>query len=291
MHSSAQVHNHRFESARRPCHICERYQRRRDRRRRFGANSWYGGIDQVSTDSQEFEYHNGVMTLIDRLGGTYGIAFDINSQGQVAGVTRALTGKMYPQAARYNSPSTGTGLGTFGGDESFAYGVNDKGQVVGFAEIPPVGNQTFLDDRAFLYDNGQMKNLGTLGGDTSEAFAINNNGVIVGQSEVIPKATIYEPDAFMYVGGQMIDIHPYFAFPFTPISSRAWDINNFDQVVGTADFGSNSRGFLYDHGVATDLGTLGGHYARALAINDSGQIVGDSAPRLATPHFFTRTGR
>ena len=41
-----------------------------------------------------------------------------------------------------------------------------------------------------------------------------------------------------------------------------------------------------------DLGTLGGSYSVALAVNDSGQVVGSSSPRRRRPHAFswTQTG-
>ena len=67
-------------------------------------------------------------------------------------------------------------LGTLGGVESKAYGINDLGQVVGVAETAAG------EDHAFIWDpaDGQMHDLGTLGGDYSVAFDINNSEHIVG---------------------------------------------------------------------------------------------------------------
>ncbi len=41
-----------------------------------------------------------------------------------------------------------------------------------------------------------------------------------------------------------------------------------------ASTASGNHAFLYSGGVMSDLGTLGGSYSGAYAINDSGQVVG-----------------
>ncbi len=63
--------------------------------------------------------------------------------------------------------------GRFGGE---AYGINDGGQVVGWATTSS-GNAD-----AFLYSNGTMTDLGTLGGNGSEAYGINASGQVVGNA-------------------------------------------------------------------------------------------------------------
>jgi probable HAF family extracellular repeat protein len=64
-----------------------------------------------------------------------------------------------------------TDLGTLGGADSIARGVNSPGQVVGEADIS--GSSAF---HAFLYSGGTMHDLGTLGGALSQANAINDAG-------------------------------------------------------------------------------------------------------------------
>src|SRR5207302_1848288 len=67
---------------------------------------------------------------------------------------------------------------------------------------------------------------------------------------------------------------------------------NLDKVVGEADGSQNyiQHPFLWQNGVMSDLGTLGGsgdNYSRANAINDAGQVVGFSQPgRFTIVHAF-----
>jgi probable HAF family extracellular repeat protein len=69
--------------------------------------------------------------------------------------------------------------GLLGGTLSLAYGINNLGQVVGYAD-------TRSGDHAFLYNGGTMVDLNTLlaptnpGWDLASAQAINDTGQIVG---------------------------------------------------------------------------------------------------------------
>ena len=77
-----------------------------------------------------------------------------------------------------------TDLGTLGGSLSYAYGINDSGQVVGVSWI--TGNST---SHAFLYDGGNMIDLNTLlptgsGWVLKSAYGINDSGQIVGYGSI-----------------------------------------------------------------------------------------------------------
>lgn len=174
-------------------------------------------------------------------------------------------------------------LGTLGGYESFATGVNNQGQVVGLAAIdapdsfsfPGLGQQA----RAFLWENGTMRDLGTLGGPDAYAIGINERGQVLGFSFVnsIPNPTTGLPtgDGFLWENGVITDIpDPLGGTLVTPIY-----LSNKGQVVGYANLPGDIPGqehpFLWQNGVFTDLATFGGRGA-AEKINDAGQIVGNA---------------
>src|SRR5215471_12615494 len=74
---------------------------------------------------------------------------------------------------------TVTDLGAFG-KSSRAYGINDRGQVVGESTLPGSGKA-----RAFLWSAGAgLLDLGVAYADdtSSLAFAVNNSGQVVGES-------------------------------------------------------------------------------------------------------------
>lgn len=155
-------------------------------------------------------------------------------------------------------------LGTLGGDSSFAYGINDNGQVVGGAET------SNGSEHAFLYSNGVMQDLGTVGGDYSCARGINDNGKIVGDSQFSHDSYTH---AFLYSNGLMQDLGG-----LGVSNSSACDINNDGQTVGYSIMGYGYfHAFLYSKGSLKDLGSLlGGEDNSACGINNNGQVVGSS---------------
>jgi probable HAF family extracellular repeat protein len=192
----------------------------------------------------------------------------VNNAGQVVGCAWPASGN-YTHAFLYSGGQM-QDLGTLPGDvKSFAYGLNNAGQVVGQSESSRGALQ------AFLYSGGQMQALGTIaGGFSSIAYGINDSGQVVGDSDTDSGAW----HAFLYSGGQVNDLGT-----LGGSESHGTGINSLGQVVGYSNYltgSGNDHAFLYSNGAMIDLNTLidpssGWTIDQAYAINDEGQIVGD----------------
>lgn len=193
------------------------------------------------------------------LGGTFGVAIDINDAGQATGAATDVT-EATLHAFRYDH-GTMTDLGTLGGSRSYPYAISENGKVAG--ESTNANNES----HAFLYDSNGMQDLGVLtGGTWSVAVAVNNAGEAAGVSEVTGGAQ----HAFLYDGTAMIDLGVLSGGSY----SNATHINSSGQVVGIADNSSYQQHvFLYDGTTMQDL-TPNAEYAEVLRFTDAGVVVG-----------------
>lgn len=198
-------------------------------------------------------------------------------------------------------------LGTLGGPSSgvaeAAQVLNNQGLVSGGADtgnLDPFDPLCFAEScfvvHAFQWQNGVLADLGTLpGGASSFANWVNDSGASAGASQnglVDPLTGIPEQVAVLWHHGEIINLGT-----FGGAFSQANAINNRGEVIGFAqnaildDFSlvglaTQTRAFLWDKGVLSDLGTLGGPDAFAQYINERGQIAGfsyvDSTPTDTT---------
>lgn len=177
-----------------------------------------------------FLYSGGVMTDLGTLASSsQSRAWGINDHGEIVGDSGG-----FGHAFLYSGGMM-TDLGTLGGENSIAQGINNNGQIVGWA------NNAAGSGHGFLYSEGVMTDIGSLpGGGQSGAYAINNNGEIVGTAAIVPDGQpvyVGEWHAILYSGGAMIDLNTRL-----DTSSAGWlledavAINDVGMIVGDGLF-------------------------------------------------------
>jgi probable HAF family extracellular repeat protein len=230
--------------------------------------------------------------------GPAGQPFYVTNNGLVAGAAANSSGA-YRAVFWYRGLMSD--VGTFGGANSTAYGVNVRAQVVGWAEtsdLDPYGEDfcgfgTHHICLPFIWQFGLMTPLPTLGGRSGTAFMVNSRGQVAGFTETAnwdpacPPPQKYQFKPVLWTNGSVQQL-PTVA---GDLVGQAYNVNESGQVVGAsgvcAAFNPISlsnmqplHALLWDNGVMTDLGNLGGtgHAGGnfAYAINNKGQVVGGS---------------
>lgn len=172
--------------------------------------------------------------------------------------------------------------------------VSDSGLTVGISEngLDPLTGGPALEAVLWGKDNSLI-DLGALGGNESEAYAVNNRGQVAGEAlNAIPDPYTSNYNNF-YIGGAT-QVH---AFRWTKsrgmqdlgtlggTDSAAFSINERGQIAGISFTNTTVNPatgvptldpFLWENGKMLDLGTLGGTFGVAFALNNRGQVVGAS---------------
>ncbi len=201
----------------------------------------------------------------------------INRSGQVAGFTQPTAFLWNPNTPN-SSSGTAFDLGALPGDtRSFAFGINDAGQIVG-------ASASTAQQRAIIWTpttpngaSGSMIDLGSLPGTTgsSQAIAINQSGDVVGTCTMIDGT-----HAFLWRanGAGMIDLGDFIG---GTQFSYAFAINDARQIVGNANGADGDHAFLWTEvDGLVDLNSLvdesGANWVLRYAqgINENGEIAG-----------------
>src|SRR5216110_2088883 len=280
--------------------------------------SWAAGYSRLPDRNRHATlWRSGLLSDLDTLGGpNSSVTWNVkNTAGILVGISQTadpqLLGESWSSAAFYSTPnnvgyinlgfvweqSQGQmrGLPNFtGGNNGFATGANNLGQVVGWAETG-VHDPTccctqvlqFLPAGWDLGSGDQIRDLPLISGDSSgAATAINDNGQIVGISGICDQAvgrhTAKHP--VLWENGTVRDIYPNASAPWwnTPTA-----INQHGDVVGFAGDpafveGEVLHAFIWtkDNGIKV-LKPLRGRIpehvdSEAYGINEARQVVGVS---------------
>lgn len=239
--------------------------------------------------------HYKVLDLGTLPGGNFSQPFAININNVIAGSSNLSNND---QHSVLWSKGQMTNLGTLGGSNSIAFGMNDSESVVGEAESSasdPNGEDfcgfgTHLICQPFSWQNSVMTPLGTLGGNNGVANWVNRWGTAVGLAEntttdpACPAPQKLEFKAVAWENGKALELPVRNGDP----EGIAFAINDYGQIVGTSGtctafnpiFLNNLQpvhALLWEKGKVVDLGSLGGSYGNeAIFINNQGQVVGSS---------------
>jgi probable HAF family extracellular repeat protein len=202
-----------------------------------------GNSDTAGGESHAYLWRRGVMIDLGTLGGARSSPTALDDLGRVVGYSQTALGLWH--AFRWQG-----GVMTDLTPDAFsavANDINDQGWIVGTSRP-----DTFIfDSRAFLWLNGATIDLGVPGAGATE---INERGDILGSG-------FYVGD-FLWRAGIVT--------PFPSASLNA--IDERGRIVGYS-LPVPIRAFVWQDGVTTDLGTLGGTQSTAEASNGH-EIVG-----------------
>jgi probable HAF family extracellular repeat protein len=237
------------------------------------------------------KWRDGILTDLGTIPNGNGGTSWISDTGLIAGLSMngvidPVTGQPELEAVLWKNGGA-INLGTFGGAQSIAGSVNDRGQVVGCA-TNTIGDAASVcmgvpqatQSRAFLWQDGEMRDLGTLGGTDANAFIVNQRGQVTGWSFInsAPSANCFYPmttDPFLWEDGEMTDLGTLGGTCGFP----NW-LNERGEVVGQSNLEGDQtfHPFLWRERKMRDLGTLGGSFGAAFSISEAGAVVGWSTP-------------
>ncbi len=286
--------------------------------------NWASGISSLASSSYIHAalWENGGSPIdLGTLGGpNSGVEWPVkNDRGLISGISETSAaqklGEVWSCAeAFFPQPPSGhicrgfawrknmmTQLPTLGGNNGFAAGANNAGEIVGWAETrkhdstctPP----QVLQFEAVVYgprSHQEIRELHPMRGDKDGAATeINDRGDVVGISGICDQAVgrFTARHAVLWHEGKVVNLGS--------LGGVAWNtpmaLNDKDEVVGFSDLPGDQSGAPTSHAFLwtkttgmVDLGTLSGDvYSQALGVNASGQIVGVSyGANFATSRAF-----
>lgn len=268
-------------------------------------NPYLGSGSPDAFIEHAFKWQDGVLSDLGALPGVNSSTVGwINSSGTAAGQSTnstvdPITGWPEEIAVLWKDGRV-IDLGTLGGNESQADAINDRGQIAGIAAnaVPdsfpsPLGLPGFgTQQRAFLWENGVMRDLGTLGGPDADALLLNNRGEVAGisyTSSIPGSSGVPTIGSFLWKNGKMLDLGSFGGTVGVP----AW-LNNRGQIVGFSNLpgDATTHPFLWSRAEGLrDLGSFGGDFGLGFWVNEAGEAVGAATdPDGAVLAFLWKDG-
>lgn len=188
-----------------------------------GAGLVVGGGSVAGGGMRPLAWQNGQARDLSIPGGRSAGAIDVNAAGQIVGESETASerhailwdaGRAYDLNDMATSPD--------GWVLAEATGINAAGQIVGNATLPnSIG-------RAFLWDNGVVRDLGTLA-RSSGAVDINALGQVVGWSGGVNSWPTSH--GFLWDNGVMYDLNDLVSLPNNQWLGSAFAINDMGQIL------------------------------------------------------------
>jgi probable HAF family extracellular repeat protein len=215
-----------------------------------------------------FIFEQGTYKTIDAPNAQHSYVFAINNTGQMLGSCACNGGT---QGFVTNGQDF-TFIAFSGSAVTWAYGINDLGQIVGSYE----GTDGFR--RAFTKNGQVFTTIVPPNSFNSSATGINNDGDIVG-SYFVSGHTVR---GFAYANGKLINVD----FP-GPDGAIVYSLNDRRQLVG--NLGKSLRAFAYFQGKINTVVFPNAYYTSAYGINLNGDIVGSYGSSGGPGHGYLRS--
>lgn len=254
----------------------------------LGLNNNGRTVGYASTNGSQsliINWKSGAVSTVGSLPGTNrSFGNRVNILGRIAGAAYATdnTGAILQSRAVRWKGLAPQDLGTLGGSNAAALGINDSDRIVGYSTLPGESQV-----RAFQWYNGVISPLPTPSSATqSYAYDVSNNNHIVGvYAGPAPARPVLWHNGYMY----------HLSIPTASRTGGASAVNDAGIAVGNYEidqYTGTSAAVAWYSGQRLELGNLGGGYAYAIAadINNGNQIVGTSNSPAGHTGFLYHDG-